>query len=119
MEKRMGPHGWGYGGGWGRRGDWLALWVLLMVAQGPVHGYEIMTRLREGGVSINPGTLYRTLRGLETQGMVESQWSMGGGPARRLYRITPQGRAYLKSLKSLLQDQKKALEEALEGIEKL
>ena len=115
----MGPHGWGYGGGWGKRGEWLALWVLLMVAHGPVHGYEIMNRLKGMGIPLNPGSLYRTLRGLEAQGMVESQWFMAGGPARRLYRITPRGVAHLKELKGILQEQKRVLEEVIERIEKL
>ncbi|RLD93685.1 MAG: PadR family transcriptional regulator [Aquificota bacterium] len=119
MEVTVGPHGWGYGGGWGKRGEWMALWVLVMVAEGPVHGYEILTRLREAGIPLNPGTLYRTLRTLEAQGLVESRWVMCGGPARRLYRITPQGWAHLRELRDLLQEQKRALEEVMERINKL
>ena len=115
----MGPHGWGYGGGWGKRSDWMALWVLLMVAEGPVHGYELLARLRDMGMPLNPGTLYRTLRALEAQGLVESRWVMGGGPAKRLYRITPAGWSHLKGLKDLLQDQRRILEEVVERIEKL
>ena len=115
----MGPHRWGFGGGWGNKGEWLSLWVLTMVAEGPVHGYEILIRLKERGMPLNPGSLYRTLRALEAQGMVESRWSMGGGPARRLYEITPKGVSYLKGMKGFLQEQKKALEDVMERIEKL
>ncbi len=115
----MGPHGWGYGGGWGKRGEWTTLWVLVMVAEGPVHGYEILTRLRDMGMPLNPGTLYRTLRDLEAQGLVESQWVMGGGPAKRLYRITPLGWGYLRELKTILQEQKRVLEEVMERIDRL
>ncbi len=115
----MGPQGWGYGGGWGKRGEWVTLWTLIMVAEGPVHGYEILMRLKEAGISLNPGSLYRTLRALEAQGVVESRWTMGGGPARRLYRLTTQGWAYLRELRRLLQEQRRVLEEVMERIDKL
>lgn len=115
----MGHHGWGHGGGWGNRREWLALWILLMVGEKPTHGYEILGRLEGMGMGINPGSLYRTLRALEAQGLVESHWNMSGGPARRLYRLTPQGWNHLRSLKDLLQDQKITLEKVVDQINKL
>jgi PadR family transcriptional regulator len=46
---------------------------------------------------MNPGTLYRTLRHMERDGLCESEWDTtnGGGPARRVYSITDAGEAYL------------------------
>jgi DNA-binding PadR family transcriptional regulator len=42
--------------------------------------------------------LYRTLRWLEAASYVRSQWETeGGGPARRLYTITPEGGEYLET----------------------
>jgi len=48
---------------------------------------------------INAGTLYRTLRQMEKEGLCESEWetSEGGGPARRMYAITEAGQAYLEA----------------------
>ena len=44
----------------------------------------------------NPGTLYRTLRQMEKDGVVESSWETSrGGPARRMYAITGPGEACL------------------------
>jgi len=44
----------------------------------------------------DPGTLYRTLRQLEEEGLVRSTWDTGGtGPARRVYELTDQGVEYL------------------------
>jgi poly-beta-hydroxybutyrate-responsive repressor len=44
----------------------------------------------------DPGTLYRTLRRLEEDGLVRSTWDTGGaGPARRVYELTDQGLEYL------------------------
>ena len=44
----------------------------------------------------DPGTLYRTLRQFEEEGLVRSAWDTGGaGPARRVYELTEQGLEYL------------------------
>ena len=61
------------------------------------YGYELMARLTELGFeAMNPGTLYRTLRRLERNGLCESKWETSqGGPARRRYFITEAGQAYL------------------------
>ncbi len=45
---------------------------------------------------MNPGTLYRTLRRMETNGLCKSEWDTSEeGPARRKYSITGAGQAYL------------------------
>ncbi len=119
MENEVGHWCWGGGARWGSPGEWLALWTMLMVAEGPVHGYEILSRLHNMGREVNPGSLYRSLRMLEAQGLVESRWSVGGGPARRLYRLTPEGWSYLKSLKGLLEGEKVLLERVIKRIEML
>jgi DNA-binding PadR family transcriptional regulator len=44
----------------------------------------------------DPGTLYRTLRTLEEDGLVRSAWETADpGPARRVYEVTDQGIQYL------------------------
>jgi len=49
-----------------------------------------------GLAAMNPGTFYRTLRQMEKDGMVSSNWDTSeGGPARRVYSITDAGEAYL------------------------
>jgi len=36
--------------------------------------------------------IYRHLRGLESDGLVQSEWQTeGSGPARRMYRLTSEG----------------------------
>jgi DNA-binding PadR family transcriptional regulator len=73
--------------------------VLLMLAPGDRHGYGIMQDVEahtHGDVQLEAGSLYRTIRRLEEQGLlVES----GRRPAadrdddrRRYYRLTPLGR---------------------------
>jgi poly-beta-hydroxybutyrate-responsive repressor len=49
-----------------------------------------------GFEAMNPGTMYRTLRQMEENGVVKSKWeTTGDGPARRVYCITQAGEAYL------------------------
>jgi len=65
-----------------------------MLRQWRSHGYELMERTVELGFeSINPGTVYRTLRKMEKDGLCRSEWetTSSGGPARRVYSITYNG----------------------------
>jgi PadR family transcriptional regulator, regulatory protein PadR len=78
--------------------NWLVPILLLMLRQWSSYGYELMEKMTEFGLAaMNPGTLYRTLRQMEKDGMVSSCWDTSmGGPARRIYSITDAGEAYLK-----------------------
>jgi DNA-binding PadR family transcriptional regulator len=59
--------------------------------------------------------LYRTLRGLELEGFVRSTWDITlGGPARRIYTITPAGRRLLKQWATALRRTRTTIEEFLE-----
>lgn len=77
--------------------NWLVPVVLLSLREWNSYGYEIMQRSRMFGFeAMNPGTLYRTLRRMEKDGVVESSWETSGdGPARRMYTITGSGEAQL------------------------
>lgn len=77
--------------------NWLEPVVLVLLREWTSYGYELMVRLTELGFeATNPGTLYRTLRRLERNGLCESEWETSeGGPARRRYYITEEGQAYL------------------------
>ena len=62
------------------------------------YGYELMERLATEFEfeQMNAGTIYRTLRQMEKEGLCESEWdTSSGGPARRMYYITKAGEAYL------------------------
>ena len=76
---------------------WLEAVILLSLKEWNSYGYELMTRARVFGFeAMNPGTLYRTLRRMEKDGVVESNWDLSrGGPARRMYTITGSGNAHL------------------------
>ena len=83
---------------------YLRACLLLLVAEAPVHGYELMGRIDQLGLCRpDPGSLYRTLRALEDEGLVRSWWEPAeAGPARRVYRTTDDGRGCLECVTAAL-----------------
>jgi PadR family transcriptional regulator PadR len=78
--------------------NWLTAVALLILREKSSYGYQLMERLREefGFEQLNPGTLYRTLRHMEEEGLCESEWETSeSGPARRTYSLTEAGESYL------------------------
>lgn len=85
---------------------YLRACLLLLVAEAPVHGYELVAQLKDLGVGRpDAATVYRTLRGLDEEGLVSSWWaSPVAGPARRVYRTTVAGRHCLVQLVGAVED---------------
>ena len=77
--------------------SWVQPFLLLSLDQWQSHGYELIRRLTLFGFeAVDPGSVYRTLRQLERDGLLESDWdTASGGPARRRYALTDAGRTYL------------------------
>jgi len=73
--------------------------LLLLLAEAPAHGYELLERLRPFGFDLSdPASVYKTLRLLETEGLVTSEWELSTrGPARRVYSIAPDGQEMLQA----------------------
>jgi PadR family transcriptional regulator PadR len=67
--------------------------LLLLLREQPAHGYDLVERLRPFGFARDdPGRLYRSLRGLENEGLVHSAWEKSQtGPDRRIYQLTRAG----------------------------
>jgi poly-beta-hydroxybutyrate-responsive repressor len=78
--------------------NYLMAWLLVMLKDLNLHGYEIMTALRDNfAITTDPGTVYRALRQLERDGYISSRWSaQDQGPARRVYTLTGAGTDALK-----------------------
>jgi DNA-binding PadR family transcriptional regulator len=93
-----GHHGGGFGSfGRAKRGDVRAA-ILTVLAEEPMHGYQIMQRLQErsGGFwSPSAGSVYPTLQLLEDQGLVTSEEVEG----RRVYTLTEKGREQAEAAK--------------------
>ena len=71
-----------------------ALLILVALADGPRHGYAIMTEAEEiGGSPLGPGTLYAALGRLERRGLIEP---VPSEDRRRPYRLTGAGATALE-----------------------
>lgn len=82
-------------------GDYLYGCLLLLLAESPNYGYGLAAKLDELGIAkVDSGKVYRALRWLNTEGLVESWWEPGAGPARRRYAVTPAGTDYLAACAS-------------------
>jgi DNA-binding PadR family transcriptional regulator len=91
----------GFGGGWGprgrgrkaRRGD-IRTAALLLIAEEPRNGYQIMQEVEErseGAWRPSPGSVYPALQQLEDEGLIRSREHDG----RKLFELTDEGRAYV------------------------
>ncbi len=85
--------------------NYLMAWLLVMLKDLNLHGYEIMKELRENfAVVSDPGTVYRALRQLEREGYITSWWDpKEQGPARRIYTLTDAGSGALKMWSTALE----------------
>ncbi|HZH97425.1 MAG TPA: PadR family transcriptional regulator [Fimbriimonadaceae bacterium] len=80
------------------RGDMNAL-ILGALAEGPLHGYEIVRKIRNSGGApkLSEGQIYPYLHKLEEAGYLEANWHTDTGAApRRVYELTPSGRQELE-----------------------
>jgi DNA-binding PadR family transcriptional regulator len=87
--------GRGRGRGRARRGD-VRLAVLLLLAEEPRNGYQLMQTIEErsGGTwRPSPGSMYPTISQLEDEGLIRSIDSDGS----RLFELTDDGRTHLET----------------------
>jgi len=74
----------------------LDLIVLQFLSSQPMHGYQIITKIRKNfGVYFGPSTIYPLLNALEKSGYVKSEWDMNNERPRKVYKLTTEGRNLL------------------------
>ena len=74
----------------------LDLIILQLVNAQPMHGYEIITKIRKNfGVYFGPSTIYPLLNTLEKKGFVKSEWNMNSERPRKIYSLTSNGQNML------------------------
>jgi len=84
--------------------NYLRPCLLLLLAEGASHGYELLDEVASLGLDrVDPGGLYRCLRALDEEGLVRSSWEpSASGPARRTYVLTDEGRDWLHAVAGAL-----------------
>lgn len=74
------------------RRNFLQACLLLLLNERPAHGYDLRGRLQPLRKGTDRAGVYRSLRELERDGLVESRWhTTEVGPPRRVYYITSKG----------------------------
>lgn len=89
--------------------------LLLLLSEAPAHGYELIDRMRPFGFEVNdPASVYKTLRQMERDGIVSSEWELPRrGPARRVYALTSDGRDLLDAWAHTLERNRAVLDSFL------
>ena len=114
---RIGPGRWGVRA---RVERFVEPAVLLLLRERRAHGYELLDALPDltGDARVDMGNLYRVLRALEEDGLVQSEWEAGApGPAKRTYELTPEGRRLLDEWATALGRSRERIDSFLERYE--
>jgi DNA-binding PadR family transcriptional regulator len=74
----------------------LDLIILQFLNGQPMHGYQIITKIRKNfGVYFGPSTIYPLLGTLEKKKYVKSEWNMSNERPRKVYTLTTEGQNLL------------------------
>lgn len=98
--------------------------ILVILAEGPLHGYRIAERIGEmpGFSRQKPDVsgVYRFLKSMERKELCVGTWDVSeGGPARKCYQITPNGEQCLREWIKTLEDHRKQITDLLRTARKV
>lgn len=75
----------------------IKLYMLILLAEGEKHGYELMRTLEKMiGAPVGPSQIYPYLKKLEEAGLVESKEV--GSRDKKAYRLTPAGVEFVRDV---------------------
>lgn len=105
--------GHGQGKGRGKHQRFIKATILMALLDGPAHGYGLAGKIVEYGFvrdELPPGMIYKHLRQMEEEGLLSSDWDAeGGGPAKRTYALTGEGRRSLAEWVEFMEGQAEKL----------
>jgi len=97
--------------------------MLVLLHQDEAHGYALLDRLSEFGFKpgvLDPSLVYRALREMEAEGIVQSYWGEDSqGPQRRVYRITEAGERHLTEWVADLKRTRQEIDALLKSYEEI
>ncbi len=97
--------------------------LLLLLAEGDSHGYDLMDQLDSLGFEseyLDSSILYRDLRDMEEMGLIQSTWDDDSkGPRRRVYQINDEGMRRLNGWLESLDQVRKQIQILQERFHKL
>ncbi|MGN1098891.1 MAG: PadR family transcriptional regulator [Christensenellales bacterium] len=95
--------------------------ILMLLSQQRLHGFSILKKMEESKImdysGVDPTGLYRTLKKMETTGLLTSEWDMkDSSQPRRIYEITADGRDCLEHWKTTLIEYKNSIDNLIDAI---
>jgi DNA-binding PadR family transcriptional regulator len=93
----------------------LSSYVLLILKEGPLHGYEIMKKIEErtGFWRPSPGTIYPLLRSLVKNGLIEV---ISENDRAKKYKLTQKGKKLSEEVEEVEQKMKENILEILSKV---
>lgn len=78
----------------------LEMCILIQLSAKDMYGYEIMKLIQDFFPEVYDGSIYAILRRIKSEGYAESYMRdiPSGGPSRKYYRITAEGRKYCDNM---------------------
>ncbi len=91
--------------------NYLRPCLMLLIGERPSYGYDLLVQLSEVGFGqVDPGRLYRTLRAMEQEGLVQSSWEGSElGPPRRTYYLSDEGQDWLHAWAGSLRETRRVV----------
>lgn len=93
--------------------------ILKLLEEKDMYGYEMIETLREKSRNVfelKAGTLYPLLHGMESKGYVDVYEQEVLGKTRKYYRLTKEGKRFLKTKKEEWEEYSRAVAGVLGGV---
>lgn len=79
--------------------DFSRFYILVILYEGPCHGYNILSKFRKRvGKEISPSLVYPFLKQLEKKGLVKHSIKMVGAKRKKVFELTKEGKELCKLL---------------------
>ncbi|MCW4018357.1 MAG: PadR family transcriptional regulator [Candidatus Bathyarchaeota archaeon] len=79
--------------------DFSRVYILTILHEGPVHGYEIISKFKKViGKDISPSLVYPFLKKLEEKGLVTYSLKPVGAKKRKVFELTQEGKEFSERL---------------------
>ena len=79
--------------------DFSRVYILTILHEGPVHGYEIISKFKKViGKEISPSLVYPFLKQLEQKGLVTHILKPVGAKKRKVFQLTDKGKEFSEQL---------------------
>ena len=84
--------------------DFIELHILHHASEAPLYGLWMLEELARHGYRLSASHLYPRFHRLQREGLLRRRDKVVDGKLRKYYRLTPQGRGYLKVQKHRLME---------------